>query len=144
MTMKPTIVHSSPAIASHVSGRSCHSGRVPASLRCSLIRTPHAHRKNAIVGAMTRTRSSKSMGMKSLWPDSRIVGCRISVDGREGMDLELKGRIAVVTAASGGLGQAIAEAFAAQGAIADIAALVRGTVAAHGRLAGLVGKPIGH
>jgi 3-oxoacyl-[acyl-carrier protein] reductase len=86
------------------------------------------------------------------------------------MDLGLRGKVAVVTAASGGLGRAIAEEFAAEGAItiiaarnearlaaaateiadktqgtvvpyradctveADIAALVRDTVATHGRL----------
>ena len=86
------------------------------------------------------------------------------------MDLGLRGKVAVVTAASGGLGRAIAEEFAAEGAItviaarnearleaaakeiadktqgtvvpyradctveADIAALVRDTVQAHGRL----------
>jgi 3-oxoacyl-[acyl-carrier protein] reductase len=86
------------------------------------------------------------------------------------MDLGLRGKVAVVTAASGGLGRAIAEEFAAEGAItviaarnearlkaaadeiarktdgtvhayradctveADIVALVRDTVARHGRL----------
>ena len=38
------------------------------------------------------------------------------------MDLGLRGKVAVVTAASGGLGRAIAEEFAAEGAITVIAA----------------------
>jgi 3-oxoacyl-[acyl-carrier protein] reductase len=38
------------------------------------------------------------------------------------MDLELKGKVVVVTAASGGLGRAIAEVFAAEGAVTVIAA----------------------
>ena len=38
------------------------------------------------------------------------------------MDLGLRGKVAVVTAASGGLGRAIAEEFAAEGAITIIAA----------------------
>src|SRR6185437_5098568 len=63
MTMKPMIVNTRPAIASQVSGMSCHSGRVPASLRSCLILTPHAHRKKAAVGASTSTMTSKTMRM---------------------------------------------------------------------------------
>src|SRR5215207_6303280 len=57
MTTKPMIVQARPAMPSQVSGRSCHSGRVPAILRCSLILTAHAHRKKATVGAITSTRT---------------------------------------------------------------------------------------
>lgn len=46
------------------------------------------------------------------------------------MDLELKGKVAVVTAASGGLGRAIAEEFAAEGAITVIAARNEGRLKA--------------
>src|SRR5215213_5483425 len=66
MTTKPMIVQARPAMPSQVSGSSCHSGRVPAILRCSLIFTPHAHRKKATVGAITRTRTRammRSMGL---------------------------------------------------------------------------------
>ena len=95
------------------------------------------------------------------------------------MDLGLRGKVAVVTAASGGLGRAIAEEFAAEGAItiiaarnearlkataeeiahktqgtvvpyradctveADIASLVRDTVAKHGRLDVMMCNSIG-
>ena len=44
-------------------GMSCHSGRVPASLRSCLIFTPHAQRKKAAVGAITSTMTSKTMRM---------------------------------------------------------------------------------
>src|SRR4029450_3888116 len=66
MTMKPMIVQISPAMPSQVSGRSCHSGRVPATLRCSLIFTPHAHRKKATVGAITRTKTRRMMRSMAL------------------------------------------------------------------------------
>src|SRR5215216_4978251 len=72
MTTKPMMVQTRPAMASQVSGRSCHSGRVPATLRCSLIFTPHAHRKKATVGAITRTRTRRrmrSMGLCLPLPD---------------------------------------------------------------------------
>src|SRR5690349_12936421 len=71
MTMKPAMAQTSPAIASQVSGMSCHAGRVPASLRSSLMRAPHAHRKNAAVGAITRIRTSRTMRMDSVGASSR-------------------------------------------------------------------------
>src|SRR5262245_66256494 len=64
MTTKPRMVQSRPAMPSQVSGKSCHSGKVPESLRCSFIFTPHAHRKKATVGAITSTmtrRMTRSM-----------------------------------------------------------------------------------
>src|SRR5215216_3324827 len=66
MTTKPMMVQTRPAMASQVSGRSCHSGSVPATLRCSLIFTPHAHRKKATVGAITRTRTRRRMRSMTL------------------------------------------------------------------------------
>src|SRR5215813_15386924 len=59
MTMKPAMAQSRPAMPSQVQGRSSQAGRVPASLRCSLILTPHAHRKKAPVGASTSTSTRK-------------------------------------------------------------------------------------
>src|SRR5512139_1068665 len=89
MPMKPMIVQISPAMASQVSGRSSHSGRVPATLRCSLIFTPHAHRKKAAVGAVTRTRTRRmmrSMGLVLPLPDrahlARLMSAR-DARGRE-------------------------------------------------------------
>src|SRR6185369_10778218 len=68
MTTKPMIVQTRPAMASQVSGRSCHSGRVPASFFCSLILTPHAHRKKAAVGAITRTMTRAMIRSMALVP----------------------------------------------------------------------------
>src|SRR6266536_1619397 len=61
--MRPAMVQTRPAMASQVRGMSCHSGRVPASLRSCLILTAHAHRKNAAVGASTRARTRSMMRM---------------------------------------------------------------------------------
>src|SRR6185436_4866427 len=60
ITRKPTIVQTRPAMPSQVIGSSCHSGRVPATLRSFLIFTAHAHRKKATVGAMTSSRTSRT------------------------------------------------------------------------------------
>src|SRR5438046_1980635 len=45
------MVQTSPAIASKVIGMSCQSGRVPASLRSSLILTAHANRMKGVMSA---------------------------------------------------------------------------------------------
>src|SRR5258708_32882781 len=57
------MVQARPARASQVIGSSCHSGRVPSSLRSCLIFTAHAHRKKAAVGAITRTITTSTMRM---------------------------------------------------------------------------------
>src|SRR5687768_8955985 len=85
MTTKPMIVQARPAMPSQVSGRSCHSGRVPAILRCSIIFTPHAHRKKATVGASTRMRTRammRSMALVLPLPDRAHPARLMSAQGR--------------------------------------------------------------
>src|SRR6266851_8820602 len=74
------MVQARPAMASQVIGRSCQAGRVPASLRCCLILTAHAHRKKAAVGAITRTNTNMTTRMGLLLAGSAPLQWRIIVE----------------------------------------------------------------